>query len=160
MYHLSNCFFHNVLLFSQIALVLVSCTCPGIPTSLPLLILLTLPLAVELLLYPQDPLRYHLSIKLLLSPLKVMLLLSLLNKAFSSIDLIRKVVHHSSPFWAWKLLEQKPNLLPGTCAWFSGLCMRGNAKDVPENGTEVMGGMGGSGDRSQAAPCLNRAPPP
>lgn len=82
MYHLSNCFFHNIPLFSQIALVLVSCTCPGIPTSLPLLILLTLPLAVELLLYPQDPLRYHLSIKLLLSPLEVMILVSLLNKAF------------------------------------------------------------------------------
>lgn len=160
MYHLSNCFFRNVLLFSQITLVLVSCTCPGFPTCLPLLILLTLPLAVELLLYPQHPLRCHLSIKLLLSPLKVMLLLSLLNKAFSSIDLIRKVVHHSSPFWAWKLLEQEPSLLPGTCAWFSGLRMRGNARDVPENGTEVMGGMGGSGNRSQAAPCLNRALPP
>lgn len=78
--HFSNCFSHNVLLFRQIALDLVSCTGPGIPTSLPLLVLLSLPLAVEL--KHQDPCKCYLSIKLSLFPLKVMLLPPFLIKCF------------------------------------------------------------------------------
>lgn len=70
-YHLSRCFFHNFLLFSQIGPVLVSHTCPGIPTSLPLLRLLTLPLTIKLLFNLQDPLQCHLSIKFFLIPPKV-----------------------------------------------------------------------------------------
>lgn len=67
--HFSNCFSHNILLFRQIALDPVSCTGPGMPTLLPLLVRLSLPLAVEL--KHQDPRKCHLSIKLSLFLLRL-----------------------------------------------------------------------------------------
>lgn len=142
-YHFSSSFSPNFLLFSQMGPVFVSYTCPRLPTSLPLLILLTLSLAVELLLNLQDPPECHLSIKLFLtlSPCQsctcppflefVHLLTSLerlyLSPLFSKPGGSRTKNHNS-------FLSLLCHLCPT-----QKLVYGGNARNFPENGTKILG---------------------